>query len=238
MKNSHINNRRIKTICIFALIFISIVSIIFSIYTLVNNYIINNNQSKHIGSEQNNTAYYYDDYIKFENHIEELSILYDKYWEKASKEEKKFGAEQIMYTAVGCLNLPDKYYLNVEDLKYSVINNDYNNRIIEIDSYFLYTSSSYDVAQAIFHQVYKIYATNCIFALETTGPSYRKLDIFNKSRKYQEDMKNGGIYSECPYFGEYYKTIEEDSQKFSKEMSDSLFKYIGNYIYDLNHVKD
>lgn len=200
---------------------ISIAAIVFSAYTLFSK---DEKEYEPVFKE-----YYYEDYRKFKNHADDLVVFYQDNWSNATKEEKIEGAKQATYTAAGCLSLPGKFSLDISDLKNRVAEFDYNKRIIRIDPSFIYSSTAYDVFTCIFHEVYKIYEWDCIAAYATTGPSYKRLDMFSTARKYDNELKQNGQLSDCPYEHSYYKSMEEDAQSATKKFVDSFFKFIGNW---------
>ena len=228
MKNIKLFINRFRKGCLYKVtkcffIFISIAAIVFSAYTL---FFIDEKEYDPVFKE-----YYYEDYKKFKNHADDLIVFYQDNWSNATKEEKIEGAKQALYTSAGCLSLPGKFSLDIVDLKNRVAEFNYNKRIVRIDPSFIYSSTAYDVFSCIFHEVYKMYEWDCIAAYTTTGPSYKRLDMFSKARKYEDDLKQNGQLSDCPYGYSYYKSMEEDAQSATKKFVDSFFKFIGNWQY-------
>ena len=175
-----------------------------------------------------NPKYYYEDYDAYRNHADEMLVLYKDNWEKANHEDKKGGAEQVMYKAARDIVHSGEFKLKVGNPKQGVAEFDYNNNTIIIDANYLYSASSYDVFCCIYHQMYKIHAIDLISTYRSVSEASKNLDIFNKAKAYDEDLQSAE-FVDCPYEATYYKSIEEDADAFAKDAAYHFFKYIATY---------
>lgn len=234
MKNKTIINKILKVLCITSAIagILLFINLLFGTNIKqkisINKY--EKQKQKEVSEKLNNPKYYYEDYKKYKNHADEMLVLYEDNWNNASQEEKAKGAEQVLYLSAGSLNRIGEHKLEIDDLKNTIAQYDYNNNTITIDSTFLYSASSYDVFSCIFHEVYKMYELDCLLAYSTIAEGYKRLEMFAKARAYDEDIKNN-VFIDCEYEKTCNKSMETDAQYATERAKNSFFKFIANYQY-------